>query len=347
MNTNLGLSGLDELLGANYSSAISNDSVPTTSNSTQTEDIDQNTHIPQIPIELICLPKKQPRRYFDPHAHKELVSSVRQHGILQPLLVRTIDGDKYELVAGERRLRAAKEAGLTEVPVVIKEFDDTTAFLVAVIENTQREDLNIVDETEGIVQILAIKLGCSSDEVPRILHRWQQERKDTAPKTSPYNVIGTTKDEPQSPNKFTDPQLKIIEQVFTALGKLTWESFTCNRLPLLNLKEDILFSLRQGRIEYTKAKLINRIQDDSSRIDFLSQAIKENWSLADIKERIKPFLETQKSPKILFPAHLQTLWDEIIPQVKKAKVWDDANKQKRLSELLESIQSLIQEQQAS
>src|SRR5689334_21363455 len=78
----------------------------------------ENADSPQsIPLEQIILPPTQPRRYFDSEALKQLTASVKQHGILQPLLVRPVDGDKHELVAGERRYRAAKEAGLKEVPV--------------------------------------------------------------------------------------------------------------------------------------------------------------------------------------------------------------------------------------
>ena len=88
------------------------------------------------------MPKKQPRRYFDPDRQAQLIKSVQEHGILEPLLVRPLADGLYELVAGERRYRAAQELGLKEVPVVIREFDDKQALQVALIENLQREDLN-------------------------------------------------------------------------------------------------------------------------------------------------------------------------------------------------------------
>lgn len=112
-----------------------------------------------LSLDQISLPSTQPRRYFDLEALKQLTESIKQHGILQPLLVRLIDGAKYELVAGERRYRAAIDIGLREVPVVIRELDDNAAFQLALIENLLREDLNPVEETEGIVQLLALKLG--------------------------------------------------------------------------------------------------------------------------------------------------------------------------------------------
>ncbi len=143
-----------------------------------------------IPIEQIILPPTQPRRYFDSLALKQLTESIQQHGILQPLLVRPREGGKHELVAGERRYRAALSIGLLEVPVVIRELDDNTASQLALVENLLREDLNPVEETEGIVHLLALKLSRSVEEIPPLLRRLQHSRKEAD--KSPNNVIGKT-----------------------------------------------------------------------------------------------------------------------------------------------------------
>ncbi len=124
-----------------------------------------------VKLEDIVLPQHQPRRYFDPQALKELVESVKQHGILQPLLVRPLGGGKYELVAGERRLRAGQEALLEVAPVVVRELSNDQAFQLALIENLQREDLNPVEETEGILHLLAIRLQCDVEAVKSLLYR--------------------------------------------------------------------------------------------------------------------------------------------------------------------------------
>ena len=124
-----------------------------------------------IKLSDIVLPQHQPRRYFDPQALKELVSSVKQHGILQPLLVRPLGSGKYELVAGERRYRAGLEAELEVVPVVVRELSDDQAFQLALIENLQREDLNPVEETEGILHLLGIRLHCDVEAVKSLLYR--------------------------------------------------------------------------------------------------------------------------------------------------------------------------------
>ena len=95
-------------------------------------------------------PKRdQPRKTFDEAALSELADSIALHGVIQPLLVRPISDGGYQLIAGERRWRASRLAGLTEVPVVIREMTDSEAMELALIENLQREDLNPIEEAEG------------------------------------------------------------------------------------------------------------------------------------------------------------------------------------------------------
>ena len=98
--------------------------------------------------------RNQPRKEFDREALQQLADSIREHGVLQPLLVRTIGESSYQLVAGERRWRAARMAGISEVPVIVKELDDTQAMEIALIENLQREDLNPIEEALGYHSLL-------------------------------------------------------------------------------------------------------------------------------------------------------------------------------------------------
>lgn len=98
--------------------------------------------------------KDQARKQFDEDALAELADSIAQHGVLQPLLVRPLIGGGYQLVAGERRWRASRIAGLTQVPVVIKELNDTEAAVISLIENLQREDLNPVEEALGFASLM-------------------------------------------------------------------------------------------------------------------------------------------------------------------------------------------------
>ena len=107
--------------------------------------------------------RDQPRKIFDEQALSELADSIAKHGVIQPLLVRPLPDGSYQLVAGERRWRASRMAGLTEVPVVIKELSDDEAMALALIENLQREDLNAVEEAQGI-KALMDTLGLTQEE---------------------------------------------------------------------------------------------------------------------------------------------------------------------------------------
>ena len=98
--------------------------------------------------------KEQARKQFDEAALSELADSIAQHGVLQPLLVRPIIGGGYQLIAGERRWRASRIAGLTQVPVIIKELTDDEAAVISLIENLQREDLNPIEEAYGFASLI-------------------------------------------------------------------------------------------------------------------------------------------------------------------------------------------------
>lgn len=108
--------------------------------------------------------KDQPRKKFNETSLSELADSISQHGVIQPLLVRPLSGGTYQLVAGERRWRASRMAGIKEVPVVIKELDDEEASVISMIENLQREDLNAIEEADGI-KYLMNKYGLTQEEV--------------------------------------------------------------------------------------------------------------------------------------------------------------------------------------
>lgn len=325
----------------------------------------------KIKLTEIYLPQQQPRRYFDPQALEELASSIKQHGILQPLLVRPLPSGGYELVAGERRYRAAKEVGLTEVPVVVRDLNDEAALQLALIENLQREDLNPVEETEGILQLLAFQSGQSVGSIPSLLRQlFNQEFRSSTQTliteeiaddnnviinsdenthsptqplnhqkpTSDNNVIINSDDSLNSPsNTKSWLERQQVEQVFNALGLMSWESFVTNRLPLLNLPQDILGALRRGQIAYTKAKAIARVKDDLSRQTLLSAAIANDWSLSEIKEQILALAPTRE------PIPLQQRFETTIRQAKKASVWSDPKKQARLESLLAELESLISE----
>jgi len=107
-----------------------------------------------VPIEKISPNRQQPRQTFDEDKIKELADSIREQGLIQPLIVTKQNGGRYELIAGERRLRAARTLGLAEVPVVVKEVDDEDLLAIALIENVQREDLNPIEEARALKELI-------------------------------------------------------------------------------------------------------------------------------------------------------------------------------------------------
>ncbi|MBF0405813.1 MAG: ParB/RepB/Spo0J family partition protein [Candidatus Riflebacteria bacterium] len=122
-----------------------------------------------LPIDKIKANPGQPRKNFREDALEDLAQSISENGILQPILVRKI-GETYEIIAGERRFRAAKIAGLKEIPVIIREFDDRETKLAALIENIQREDLNAIEEAESLKEIL-LNYGLTHDLLAKRLGR--------------------------------------------------------------------------------------------------------------------------------------------------------------------------------
>ena len=124
-----------------------------------------------VPVEEIVPGPLQPRQHFSREGLEELRDSIAQHGVLQPLTVRQ-KGDRFELIAGERRLRAARMAGLTEVPCIIMDVDMESSGVIALIENIQRRDLDFVEEAEGIWQLIRL-FGLSQEQTARRLGKSQ------------------------------------------------------------------------------------------------------------------------------------------------------------------------------
>ncbi|MPY67720.1 ParB/RepB/Spo0J family partition protein [Deinococcus sp. SDU3-2] len=192
--------GLDELLG-------------------QTADLVKAPVMEQtLPVDRLQSGTAQPRRAFGDAGLESLAASIRAQGILQPLLVRPVQGG-YEIVAGERRWRAAQLVGLAEVPVIIRHLDDQQARVAALLENLQRENLNTVDEVDAKLDLVASVLN-----LPREAAR--------------ARLMQLLREEPGQDHT-------TLEAVFTALGE-TWQSFTKNKLRILKWPPVVLEAVRMG-----------------------------------------------------------------------------------------------------
>jgi ParB family chromosome partitioning protein len=275
----------------------------------------------EVAISQIQLPTRQPRRYFDDCGLKHLIHSIRTHGVLQPLIVRPLNGH-YELVAGERRYRAAQQAGFIKVPVIIKELTQREAWQLALVENLQREDLNPIEETEGIIELLSLFLERDRSLIFSLLYQMKNQREKVRD-----NVI---------PN----PDTQIVKDLLDKLGK-DWYSFVCNRLSLVNLPIDILNTLREGKIEYTKAKAIARLKDEEQRTELLSEAIAQELSLSQIKERISELSSQEADTGLPLPQKSIT---DISSKLRRAQLWKkDPKKWRKAQNLLKKLEELLDE----
>jgi ParB family transcriptional regulator, chromosome partitioning protein len=285
---------------------------------------DANQTKATMPLSLIVLPKEELRYYIDPEEVEKIVASARKNGILEPLLVRPIPGsDKHEVVAGAKRYRASQILELAEVPIVIRQLSDEDALEIALIENFARSALTDLEETDGVLRLLAVKLKISPPEVPPLLHHIQNQQRG---RTSANNVIG-------------NDVIDVVQSSLTSLGNIKLDSFISNRLPLLNLPDDILEVLRQGKLETSKAKAIARVKDKETRKQLLEDAIAYNLSLSEIKRKIK---EIEQQTKSETPS-IKDLADETFRRLKKSNVWDDPKKQAKVEKLLAQLNSLMQD----
>ncbi|MGV6806366.1 MAG: ParB/RepB/Spo0J family partition protein [bacterium] len=139
--------GLDALLGSQQEAAKEEGVAATEAASEPRESLRQ------IPIEQLQRGKYQPRRDMHPEALEELATSIRNQGVMQPIVIRPIGQDRYEIIAGERRWRASQQAGLDTIPAVIRDVDDEAAIAMALIENIQREDLNAIEEAQALIRL--------------------------------------------------------------------------------------------------------------------------------------------------------------------------------------------------
>ena len=267
-----------------------------------------------VPLEAL-VPSPQPRRRFE--NLEVLAESIREKGVLQPLLVRPLGDGRYAIVAGERRYRAAKMAGLAEVPVRVLDLSEKEARLLALLENLQREDLNPYEETLGVLELLSEDLGKSREGVVSLLERMRKEKRGVAAQ----NVLGT-------------PETQRVEEVFRALGRMTWESFVQTRLPLLSLPGDLRAALEAGAIAYTAALELKKVKDPGVRARLLEEA-KGGLSLRELKARVREALRREQAPQPLpkkIAARLARLDLEALPEEKR----------KRVEEYLEALHQLLE-----
>lgn len=226
--------------------------------------------------------KDQPRRYFDERELAALAESIKAEGVRNPLHVRRLADHRYEVLAGERRYRAAMMAELERVPVIVHEIDDATAANLAVLDNLHRADLNPIEETEAILSLVQAALEVDRETAVARLRA----------------AANVAKGRPQE--SITEEELTTVQNLFDrSIGRLTVMSFANARLPLLGLPEEIYRAVLEGRVAYTVATPLKGVKDEGRRKELLKQAIEEGLTREQVKGLIKKANEPPVSVRSL------------------------------------------------
>lgn len=229
---------------------------------------DRAAGVSSVPLAGLSFNEHQPRKHVSAQGLSDLAASIRDQGVLEPIIVRRVE-DGYQVVAGERRTRAAKLAGLSEIPAVVVDIDDREALEIAITENLQREDLNAVEETEAVMGLLEITLERSRAEVIEILQALYNEERGRA---SALELNAEDREEAQA--------------IFRRLGRFTASSFVSNRLPILDFPAEVLDAVRNDGLAFTKAQAIVRIEDSKARKRLLREALSEGLTVSQLRRRI-------------------------------------------------------------
>lgn len=224
----------------------------------------------------------QPRRYFDERELAALAESIKADGIRNPLHVRRLTGDTYEVLAGERRYRAALMAELERVPVIVHELDDAAAANLAVLDNLHRADLNPIEETEAILLLIQSAL--------------EVDREGAVAKIRA--AANVAKGRPQ--DGIDEEELATLEKLFDrSIGRLSVMSFANARLPLLKLPVEIYQAVLQGKVAYTVVTPLKGVKDEGRRNELLRQAVEKDLTREEVKRLVQEANELPVSVRSL------------------------------------------------
>ena len=221
-----------------------------------------------IAIDQIKPGKYQPRKYFSESNIESLAQSFKAEGFRGVLNVRRVDKDTYEIVAGQRRWRAAQKAGLTEVRCLVDQYSDEDILEFAIVENLQREDLSKLEETEGILQLTETKLGIRRDAAISLIrtegHSDRQSQSDVAASET-------------------------LQTIAASLSRFNIElqTFRAKNLRTLTLPDELKEAhLKQG-LYYSTALELNKVKDQEARTTMLKKILSRDLLFREVKQQVK------------------------------------------------------------
>lgn len=268
----------------------------------------------QLPIGQISPSPYQARRDFSNLA--SLVEDIREHGVLQPILVRPLGEDRFELIAGERRWRASQEAGLTKIPAVVREFTDREALLVGLAENLQREDLNAYEIARAVIELAAAELEQPADQVRKALSSKR-------------------------------PEEEVLRAMDAALGLLnkdmTLRTYQRHYLPLLRLDPHLIEAIEHGA-SYAAVLLIRGVEKRQQQ-QWLPKLVSGEWSRSDLEEALRKHRSAAKAKPV---PHEEYDWGSKAQEVQQGLTEErlrqlDGRQQRKARRLLEQLAELLGE----
>ncbi len=285
-----------------------------------------------IPISQIVTWENQPRSFISQEGINKLAKTIEVEGFKYPCLVRPIDDNKYQIVAGERRYLAGQLAKKTEIPCLIENLNDTEALQAALKENLLREDLNPIEVLNSLLRLLSEQLQLCEDDVCKLLYEMKRQWETHQSEKKSSGEI----DFPNS----TDARCQTVISLFESYG-YNWYSYVCSQLKLRNLPDDVYEAIATGRIEYSKGLKFKSIKDDELRESLLNEAIEQGWSQKLIAQKIKQMKESNAESKVLSPTqqlnHVTCRVNQVKPWKTNPKVW------KKIQTRLKGIEDLLVE----
>lgn len=246
----------------------------------------------------------------------ELVQDIAKNGVLQPVLVRPLEDGQYELVAGERRWRAAQQAGKTIIPAVIRPMTDAEARIYGLTENLQREDLNAYEIARAVVDLVAARTGLSFEEV--------------------RGQVGS-KRPPEQTGYALDEALAIVGK------EMSTRSFARHYVPLLSLPERLITAIEQGAA-YT-AVLALRKATDRQRSEWLPRVESGEWGIRDVEAALKEASQAGPAAEVARPAQdWDQQWKVLTSRYSSQRLAQlDGRKQRKARRLMEELSELLQD----
>lgn len=251
-------------------------------------------------MEVISLPidKLRPapwnaRRHFDDAALDDLGKSLQELGQLSPIIVRA-SGDVYEIVAGERRYRAAKRIGMTHLHAIISDNEDHTVVRKGLAENLDREDLNAWDHMQGVLSFIALELDRISSRWPDLVEEHGDELRAAG------HIVGLCARwyphaAPAALEELdlmdAEPLLDVLDSVFDRkVQDMTIQSFRVQRLRLLRLPDDLIEILQRGLIDVSKVLQLDRVKDEDERKRLTKEVLANDWTHEEVVKRVSASL---------------------------------------------------------